>query len=242
MKREIRIFVSSTNNEECKHILDVLSYQDDFFIAGVENEEAGTIIKTDRIKPDVLILDMPPQGISAEELAPIIHRRSPGTAIVMLCDKDEENYAGLALRAGISGFLLRDKDTDKLAPVIRIVSDGGYYISASILTRVFNTVSFMNGFPKQAIEQNTFCKILSPAERGIVIDIAQGLSDEEIARHMHFSAGTIKNYVSAIKRKTKLRNRVQIVIYSIKYGLINFDQLGIGEKALCIDPQKKESK
>ena len=244
MRNEINIFVTSADDEECKHILAILSEQNDYRIAGVEKDESGTIIKSERLKPDVLVLDLQPPGLGGEELAPIIHRRSPDTAIVMLCDKDEVNYAGLALKSGIAGFLLKEKDTDKLVPVIKIVFYGGYYISASILIRVFSAFTFLNNFQGRIIEQKTGL-IFSPAERGIVTDIAHGLSDEQIARHLHFSTGTIKNCVTAIKRKTRLKNRVQIVVYSLAYGLINFEQLDFeGEKSegISLGDTRKEEK
>ena len=235
MKNEISIFVTSADDEECKRILAILSEQNDFRIAGVEKDESGAIIKSERLKPDVLVLDLPPPGMGADELAPIIHRRSPETAIIMLCDKDEEIYAGLALRAGISGFLLKEKDTDKLVPVIKIVFYGGCYISASILIRVFNAATFTNSFPGRIIEQKNSRQILSPTERCIVTGIAQGLPDKEIAKRLHYSAGTIRNCVTAIKRKTKLKNRVQIVVHSLVYGLISFEQLGLGIRAPWIN-------
>ena len=226
----INLLVASWHDEYRSRILTALSGQNDFFITGVEKDESGTIIKSERLKPDVLILDL---RLGGEELAPIIHRRSPSTAIIMLCDKDEDDYAGLAIKAGISGFLLKEYDTDKLVPVIKIVSSGGYYISASITIRVFSAVTFIHTFPGQITERRH--TIFSPAERGIVTDIAQGLSDEEIAKHLHFSTGTIKNCLTAIKRKTKLKNRVQIVVYSLIYGLISFEQLRFGIKAPWIN-------
>jgi len=238
MKDLINIFVTSEHDEDCERILAILSAQNDFRIAGVEKDESGTIIKSERLKPDVLVLDLQPEGLGGEELAPIIHRRSPETAIVMLCDKDEDDYAGLALKAGISGFLLKEYDTDKLVPAIKIVSLGGYYISASIIMRVFSALTFMHNFPWQIMEQKSCHLFLSPAERGIVTDIAQGLSDEEIAKHLHFSTGTIKNCVTAIKRKTKLKTRSQIVVFSLIYGLIRFEQLGFRERKSVKDNKK----
>jgi DNA-binding NarL/FixJ family response regulator len=237
MKNEINIFVASTDDAECKNILTILSEQNDFHIAGVEKDESGTIIKSERLKPDVLILDLQSPGLGGEELAPIIHRRSPQTAIVMLCDKDEENYAELALKSGIAGFLLRGKDTDKLVPVVKIVFYGGYYVSASIFIRVLDSVTFMNGFQKRLMGQKTSRMIFSPAERGIITDIAQGFSDKEIAKHLNYSTGTIRNLVTTIKRKARLKNRVQIAVYSLVYGLVNFEQLGIGIKAPWINDE-----
>jgi DNA-binding NarL/FixJ family response regulator len=220
----IRIILTG-HNEESSRILTILSNQDDFLIAGIEKDETGTIIKSERLQPNVLILDIQQQAMSGDELAPIIHRRSPSTAIILLSNIDDENYTYLALKAGISGYLLKEKDTDKLTSVIKIVSSGGYFISASIFVRAFNTAAFMNRFTGQAAELDyTF---FSAAERSIVTEIAQGYSDAEIAKHLNFSIGTIKNYLTVIKRKTKLEKRIQIAIFSLVYGFIPLEKLDI---------------
>jgi len=222
MRNIIRIFIASRHDEDSRRILNILSDQNNFRIAGVEKDEAGTIIKSAQLKPDVLIMDLQPPGITGEELAPIIHRRSPSTAIVMLCDKDEDNYACAALKAGVSGFLLKEADTDKLVHVVNIVSLGGYYISASIIIRVFNALLHQKQFTEQFYKNSGL--FFTPAERGIITDIARGLSDEEISNHLNYRIGTIRNCLTDIRRKTKLNNRVQIVIFSLIHGLINIDQ------------------
>jgi len=222
MKKTISIFITSTDAETCKHLINILSEQDDFRIAGVEKDETGAIIKSERLKPDVLIMDLQPPAMSADKLAPIILRRSPSTAIIMLCDRDEDNYASLALKAGISGFLLKDVDTDILVPVIKIVSSGGCYISTPIMIRVFNAILLQKQFPGQSFK--TSGHFFNPTERGIIADIARGFSDEETANHLNYSVGTIRNCLTAIRRKTKLKNRVQIVIFSLVHGLINIEE------------------
>jgi len=234
METIINIFVASGNDENCRRILNTLSEQNDFRIAGVEKDEAGTIIKAAQLKPDVLVLDLQPPGMSGEELAPIIHRRSPSTAIIMLCDKDEDNYACAALKAGISGFLLKDVDTDKLAPVVKIVSSGGYYISASIITRVFSDLMIKKKLSERYY--NNLGRFYTATERIIITDIARGISDEEIANHLNYNIGTIRNCLTNIRRKTKLKDRVQIVIFSLLHGLINIDQF----EPLLIKPPEIE--
>jgi DNA-binding NarL/FixJ family response regulator len=213
------ILITSNDNEDFKSILDSLNRQKGLNIIGVENDETNTIIKSERLKPDVLILNLLQPAIDGAELAPIIHRRSPDTAIIMICDKDEHEYAGKAIRAGILGYLLRNTDMNKILLAVEIVSLGGYYISASIINRFFSTTSFMSQFYGQETRQNSM--FFSPAERGIVKGLAQGYSDTEIAKHLNFSAGTIKNYITAIKRKTNLKNRIQIVVFSLLHGFIN---------------------
>jgi len=223
MDNTIKILVVSRQDEDRKHIIGLLSEQKDFFIVGEEKDEAGAVIRSERLKPDIIIIDLQLSSKNCAELVSIFRRKSPSSAIILLCDNDEDNYACLALKAGITGVLIKEADINKLALIVKIIYSNGYYISASITTRVFSAVTFMSQFPEQTAEENRIT--FSPTERGIVTDIAQGLNDEQIAKHLHFSTGTIKNYITAIKRKTKLKNRIQIVIYSLVYGLIKFDYL-----------------
>jgi DNA-binding NarL/FixJ family response regulator len=225
----INVLVTVKNNENEKSILTVMSEHNDIQITGVENDETGAVIKSQQLKPDVLIMDLQPPGLDGVELAPIIHTRSPGTAIVMICDRDEKEYASLALQAGISGFLLRNADMDKLYSVVKIANLGGYYFNSSIIIKTFKTISLIKQFPGQFIDiknkwkNENNCFSFSSVERGIITKIALGYPDKEIAKYFNYSEGTIANIVNTIKRKTKLKNRTQIVIFSLIYGLINID-------------------
>jgi DNA-binding NarL/FixJ family response regulator len=229
MGKIINILITTQNDEDRKYFLAAMAKEKDFKIIGVENDETGAIIKSERLKPNILILDLHPSGMDGLELAPIIHRRSPDTFIIMICSKDENYYAGMALRAGISGILLRDTDMNKLLSVIRIVNLGGYYFSSSIIVRTLKTIILFNQFPGYFTEKDR-CLPFSSTERNIITGIANGFSDKEIAVNLNFSEGTIKNYLTAIKRRIKLKNRIQIVIFSLIYGLIDLEQLGFRDK------------
>jgi DNA-binding NarL/FixJ family response regulator len=223
----INILITTNDNDDFKCIINSLNSQNDLKIIGVENDETGAIIKSEQLKPDVLILDLAPSKIDEAELAPIIHRRSPSTAIIMMCDIDENDYAGKALRAGILGYLIRKADMDKILPVVKIVSMGGYYISASIMKKAINRITLMERFPGQFLENKEKYAVFSSTERNIVEYIAQGLSDDEIASNLNLSTGTIRNYMSVIKHKTKQKNRIRAVIFSLIHGLISIEQTGL---------------
>jgi len=220
------ILLTSNDNENFQCILASLNSQSGLNIIGVENDETDTIIKSERLKPDVLILDLLQSVIDGTELAPIIHRKSPDTAIIMICDKDENEYAGKALRAGILGYLLRNADMNKILHAVRIVSLGGYFISASITTNIIKTITLMKQFPGQFLENWKKHPDFSSTERNIVEYIAKGFSDDEIAGFLNLSTGTIRNYVAAIKNKTKTKNRVHTAVFSLIHGLISLDEIG----------------
>ena len=172
-------------------------------------------------------MDLQPHGIGGEELAPIIHRRSPSTVIIMLSDRDDENYARLALKSGITGYLLKEKDIDNLASVVNIVFSGSYYISGSIAIKAINTKTSVKQFPGQFLENKEKSPVFSSTERSIVECIAKGFSDDEIADYLHLSTGTIRNCITVIKQKTKTNNRVHAVISSLEHGLISLEDTGI---------------
>jgi len=217
------ILVTSNENEDFQCILDSLNSQSGLNIIDVENDETDTIIKSEQLKPDVLILDLIQSVMDGTELAPIIHRKSPNTAIIMICDKDENEYAGKALKAGILGYMLRNADMNKILYVVRIVSLGGYFISESITTRIINTITLMKQFPRHFSEKKY--PEFTSTERNIIQYIAGGFSDDEIACFLHLSTGTIRNNMTAIKHRIKMKNRIQTVIYSLVHGLINPEEI-----------------
>ena len=141
MDEEIEILVVSKKDTDRECILSILSSQNDLKVIGIEKDETGAIIKSERLQPDVIILDMQKPGLDGVELAPIIHRRSPSTSILMISDIDESEYAGKAIKAGILGFLFRKTDMDALIHAIRIVNLGGFYISPSVTIRALDMVS-----------------------------------------------------------------------------------------------------
>jgi len=217
------ILITSNDNEDYKRIFNSLDGQTGLKIIGVENDETNAIIKSERLKPDVLILNLTRSVIDETELALIIHRRSPNTAIIMICGKNENKYVEKALKAGIRGYLLRDADMNNIFQAVKIVSLGGYYISASIKGNVINNITQDKRFPRQFSGQNETGPVFSFTERNIIEYIAKGFSDDEIAYYLHLSAGTIRNCITAIKQKTKMKSRVQAVVYSLVNGLITLE-------------------
>jgi DNA-binding NarL/FixJ family response regulator len=224
------ILIAARNDEDLINIINVISTQEDFKIVGIENDEFNTIIKSERLKPDVLIMDLQPPGTDGVELAPIIHRKSPSTSIIIICDKDEENYSERALMTGALGFLLKNSDMDKLPLAVRTVQLGVCFINNSIIKRSLNYITYIKQFPGQFIDMEKYGYFIenrptfSPLELSIITYIANGFSDKEIAEYLNYSAGTIRNYVTVIKQKTKLKNRTHIATYSLVYGLINLNQ------------------
>ena len=224
----INILIATRYDEDQRNILAVLSQQIDFHIVGIVKDESGSIIKSEKLKPDILILDLQLSNVNELELIRIIRRRSPATAIILLCDNNEctvENYVSLAVMAGICGFLIKESDIAKLAHIINIVYLGGCYINSAIVAKLVNKVTVackVNQIPNKAEPA-----LFSPVERSIVTFLAQGLSDAQIAKELNICTGTVRNCITEIRHKTKLKSRIEIVIYSLASGFIHLEHFWI---------------
>jgi len=228
MEGEINILIVVKHDGERKRILSTLMGQDNFVIVSIENDGVGAIIKSEALKPDIAIVDLQSIEIPAIDLVRMIRRRSPSTKVIILSDSEDEYNACLAIKAGLAGYLYKEKDFDKLELIIRIVYMGGYYISNTIIPKVFGMFSVNYQFPGQF--KNVDHGIFTPSERSVVAALANGYTDEEISDNLHLSVGSIRNCIISIKRKTKLKNRVGIVLFSLVYGIIGFENLELWKK------------
>jgi DNA-binding NarL/FixJ family response regulator len=233
MREIISVLIVSSCNDDQNQVVAQLSNQNDFYVAGVVKDETDAIIKSAKIKPDVVILDLKRSGIDGTELAPIILRKSPSSKIILMCsDKEGEHYVCKAQKAGISGYIIKKTDIGRLELIIKMVHSGGLYYNSSVIKRVFNAVLLMEYFPGQFGHNLEFgemligdCPSFSSTERSIAICLARGYQDKEIAEYLHLHVGSIRNCMTSIRHKTKLKSRVLIIIFFLKYGIINFDDL-----------------
>jgi len=233
MNDTITILLASRHDEDRDFIIAALSEKTEFTIAGIEKDETGVIIRAERLQPDIVILDLHLNDENGLELVRIIRRRSPAAAIILVCGCSENNYTGHAFKAGISGFILKGSDMDKMALIVKLISTGGYYLSGSVIIKIINALINITDFQDQNMEDDT--DVFSPIERGIIEKIAAGLTDDEIARHYNYSSRTIKNHLTILKRKTRQENRVQIAVFSIVYGFVSAEQLNIGNNRQFTD-------
>jgi DNA-binding NarL/FixJ family response regulator len=206
----------------------MLASQRDFQIVRVGSDGYDALKSAMDLQPDVYIMDMYLSDIDALQLAPMIKRKSSASALIALGSRDDDEYVINAINAGFSGYILKKTDMNILIPLIKIVSKGGCYINTPDLTRIFN-IAFRSLGNTIKNRENTIhpellhssASVFSPMERQIIIGIARGYSDEEIAENLHIRPGTVRNYMSAAKRKTGLKNRAQIVIQALLCGLID---------------------
>ncbi|MEV4631140.1 response regulator transcription factor [Micromonospora sp. NPDC049523] len=196
----------------------VLSAESDLDIVGEAGDGAEAVDLARRLLPDVVLMDirMPRMdGVAATRV--IVESRLP-VRVLILTTFDLDEYVVGALRAGASGFLAKDVPADDLVTAIRTVAAGEAVVAPRILKRLLD--QFAGVLPDPSATPPKALDVLTDREREVLVHIARGLSNAEIARTLSISETTIKTHVGHVLTKLGLRDRVQAVVLAYESGLI----------------------
>lgn len=216
----IRIVVADDQGMVRRGLVSLLSMEPDIEVAGEagDGEEAVRLILAER--PEVALLDirMPVMdGISA--MRKLAAAKSP-TRLLALTTFDLDEYVFEALKAGASGFLLKDASVEDLAAAIRLVAAGEAVLAPAVTRRVID--AFASATPPKLDDSRLGA--LTARELDVLRLVARGLSNQEIADQLFLSAATVKTHVSNVLMKLDLRDRVHATIAAYEMGLIRAGQ------------------
>ncbi len=181
-------------------------------------EEALAVVLDTR--PDVVMLDVRMPVMDGLEAARRISASTSEstTKILMLTTFDLDEYVFEALRAGASGFLLKDTPPEDLLNAIRVIASGEALLAPSVTRRL---IAEFTSRPSTATTPSRALDELTEREREVMIAVAQGLSNAEVAESLHMSVATVKTHVSRILTKTYTRDRTQLVVLAYQSGLVS---------------------
>jgi DNA-binding NarL/FixJ family response regulator len=200
----------------------ILEETDDIDIVGEAQDGTEAVRRTGELSPDVILMDVRMPGVDGIEATRQIVARNPAARVLILTTFDLDEYAFSALRAGASGFVLKDVPLDELARAIRAVASGDAVVSPRITRRLLDVYATRlpdlsggsSGPERAALDQ------LTPREQDVLLQVATGLSNTEIAEKLVVSEATVKTHLGSILAKLGLRNRVQAVIFAYDVGLV----------------------
>jgi DNA-binding NarL/FixJ family response regulator len=197
----------------------VLDAQPDLNVVGEANDGQDAIELTARLEPDVVLMDVRMPGLDGVRATERIVASGSESRIIILTTFDLDEYAYGALRAGASGFLLKDAPPTDLLSAIRAVATGDAVVAPSVTRRLLS--QFAHRLPAgPGTSRDERIESLTPRERELLIEVARGLSNAEIAERLVVSEATVKTHVGRILGKLGLRDRVQIVVFAYETGLV----------------------
>jgi DNA-binding NarL/FixJ family response regulator len=192
----------------------LLKLESDIEVVGLARDGAEAVDLMAKRAPDLVLMDLKMPGMNGVEATRRICALYPNTRILVLTTFDDDEWVLDAIRAGASGYLLKDTPREKVIEAIRGTVAGKSYIDPLVAGKLLDQVASKQEQPSKLIIAK-----LTGREVDVLRLIARGLSNAEIAETLHLSEGTIRNHVSAIFSKLDVADRTQAAILAIRHGL-----------------------
>ncbi|TDM01290.1 response regulator transcription factor [Macrococcus hajekii] len=190
-------------------ISSFLSTQSDIEVVGAAGDGQEGVRQAQKLRPDVILMDMVMEPMNGIEATTIIKSAMPEIKVIMLTSfiNDREVYA--ALDAGVDSYILKTSSADRIAEVVRKTYAGETVFEAEVMTKMRNRLQ----------QKAELYEMLTGREMEILLLIAKGMSNQEIADASHITIKTVKTHVSNILSKLEVQDRTQAVIYAFKHHL-----------------------
>jgi DNA-binding NarL/FixJ family response regulator len=197
----------------------VLEAQPDLEVAGEAGDGEQAVELVSEFDPDIVLMDVRMPVMDGVEATRRIVAQGGRSRVIILTTFDLDEYAYSALRAGASGFLLKDAPPADLLSAIRAVARGDAVVAPSTTKRLLASVADRLPDPSGTVLTDDL-ELLTAREREVLVEVARGLSNAEIAETLVLAEATVKTHVGRILSKLALRDRVQLVIYAYDHGLV----------------------
>ena len=213
----IRVFLVDDQELVRAGLAMVVDAQPDMRVVGEAGDGGAALAALAATQADVVLMDVRMPKLDGVEATRRLVARQPGVRVLVLTTFDLDEYAFAALRAGAGGFLLKDARPDDLLSAIRTVHRGDAVIAPSTTRRLLDRVA--RDLPDRAAGPDPLA-VLTEREREVLLQVAAGASNAEIAGRLHLSETTVKTHVGHILAKLGLRDRIQAVILAYETGLV----------------------
>ena len=213
--RDIRVLIVDDQNLVRMGFRMLLDAEPGIHVVGEAANGAEGVRIAARERPDVVLMDVRMPGLDGIAATAEVLRVSPDSRVIVLTTFDLDEYAFGGLRAGASGFLLKDTRPAELLSAVRAVAAGDAAVSPRVTQRMLELFGSRMPEPRESAIDT-----LTPREREILLAIGEGLTNGEIGERFVLSESTVKTHVGRVLLKLGLRDRVQAVIFAFEHGLV----------------------
>ena len=206
---------------------NILEREPDFLIVGEASDSRSAIDMAVQLSPDIILMDLNLAAPGGIETTQRIKRELQPAGIIVLAVNEDEEALFEAIKAGAAAFILKDVGPDDLVTIIRRVFDGEYLINDKVFTKPAVASRVLKEFRELAVYGQEAAPIfapLSPREVQILDNIAQGMTNKQVAYALSISEQTVKNHMSSILRKLSVNDRTQAVVYAMRQGWIRMPE------------------
>ncbi|MET3807679.1 DNA-binding NarL/FixJ family response regulator [Nakamurella sp. UYEF19] len=202
----------------------ILDAEPDLTVVGEAGDGAAAVRMTAALQPDVVLMDIRMPGVDGIAATGQIMAAGSGSKVLILTTFDLDHYVYAGLRAGASGFLLKDAPPGELLTAIRTVAAGDAVLAPTTTRRLIDQFMPLLPTPDGIDRRHGVLSKLTEREQEVFLLIAAARSNREIAAHLYLSESTVKIHVGHILSKLELRDRIQVVVLAYESGLVTPDE------------------
>jgi DNA-binding NarL/FixJ family response regulator len=211
-----RVLIADDDDLMRAGLVELLTADTTIEIVGQAATGREAVERTHSLAPDVVLMDVRMPNLDGIAATRELSRTAPDSKVLILTTFEEDDYVFGALRAGASGFLLKRTRPEDLITAVHTVATGEALLSPSVTRRVIDRMARQ---PTPDLADHTRLDDLTPRERDVLVLIARGLANREIAAALVVEESTVRTHVKRILMKLHLRDRIQAVIYAYETGL-----------------------
>jgi DNA-binding NarL/FixJ family response regulator len=189
-------------------------------VTGVAQDGAEALELVAKTLPDLVLMDLKMPGVNGIQATRQIRAAYPQIRVLVLTTYDADEWVFDAIRSGATGYLLKDTPRETLIAAVRGTVEGKTHVDPAVAGKLFTHISQSSVSPETSITAE-----LSEREREVLRLLARGLNNADIARQLHLSEGTVRNYVSAVLTKLGAADRAQAAIMALRYGLVDLNEI-----------------
>ncbi|MGB0389248.1 MAG: response regulator [Ardenticatenaceae bacterium] len=212
----IRVLICDDQVIVCEGLRAILRTSPGIKVVGVASDGYEALEKIPTAQPDVVLMDLKMPGMNGVRATQLIRDKYPAIRVLVLTTYDADQWVFDAIRSGANGYLLKDTPRAGLIEAIKGTAAGNTHVSPEVAGKLFTHIA-----QSTVHQDSSIGKELSRREWEVLRLLARGLPNAEIARRLHLSEGTIRNYVSGIFAKLDVSDRTQAAVLALRHGLVD---------------------